>query len=85
MLNALSPADLALDLLSGPACRIDGPGLEFAVLASVLNHLGEPLSAVVCGEFSVGEGISKVTGIVSIDRREFRTVYLPNNTHRSSH
>jgi hypothetical protein len=63
LLNALSSTDLALDLLSSPACRIDGSCLEFTVLACVLDHLGKPLSAVICGEFSVGKCISKVTGI----------------------
>ena len=85
MLNALRPANLALDLLAGPACRIDGSGLELAVLASILDHLGEPFSAVVGLEFSVREGIGKVTEIVSADRREGLTVYLPYNTHRGSH
>lgn len=66
MLDALRSADLALDLFAGPACRIDGSGLEFAVLASILNHLGEPVCAVVGLKFSMGEGIGEVTEVVSI-------------------
>jgi hypothetical protein len=85
LLNALRSADLALDLLTGPTCRIDGSGLEFAVLASILDHLGKPLCAVVGGELSMRESISKVTEVVSVGRRKGRTVYSPNNTHGSSH
>ncbi len=70
MLDALGSADLALDLLAGPACRIDGSGLEFAVLASILDHLGKPVCAVVGLELSMGEGVGEVTKAVSIARRE---------------
>jgi hypothetical protein len=66
LLNALRPTDLALDLLAGPACCLDGSTLEFAVLASILDHLGEPLCAVVRLELSMRESISKITEIVSI-------------------
>lgn len=66
MLNALRSADLALDLFAGPACRLDGSGLEFTVLASILDHLGKPVCAVVGLELSMGEGIGEVTEVVSI-------------------
>lgn len=81
MLNALRSADLALDLFAGPACRLDGSGLEFAVLASILDHLGKPVCAVVGLELSMGKGIGEVTEVVSIAQRESWTVYSPNNTH----
>jgi hypothetical protein len=70
LLNTLRPANLALDLLASPACCVDSSDLELAVLASVLDHLGEPISAVVGRELSVRKGISKVPELVSIGRRQ---------------
>ncbi len=60
-LNTLGSTDLALDLLASPSCSVDGSGLEFTVLSCILNHLGEPVDTVVCGEFAVRESIRKIT------------------------
>jgi hypothetical protein len=76
LLDALRSADLTLDLFAGPACRIDGSGLEFTVLASILDHLGEPLCTVVGRELSMREGISEVTEFVSVGQREGWTISL---------
>lgn len=84
LLNALSPADLTLDLLAGPAGCLNGSGLEFAILTGVLDHLGEPICTVVGSEFSVREGISKVAEEISIIPRD-QTINSPNNTHGGSH
>jgi hypothetical protein len=65
LLNALAATDLALDLFTGPACSIDGSGLEIAVLASFLDHLGEPVGTVVLGKLAVGESVGKITNGVS--------------------
>jgi hypothetical protein len=40
--------------------------LEFAVLASILDHLGKPVCSIVGLELSMGKGIGEVTEVVSI-------------------
>ena len=65
LLNTLGATSLTLDLLASPACSFDGSGLEVTILASFLNHSGEPFSPVICRKFAVGEGISKIPGHVS--------------------
>ena len=43
---AMSTADLTLDLFASPACGLDGPRRELAVLACILDHCRKPVLAV---------------------------------------
>lgn len=67
MLHALSTPDLTLDLLAGPAGSVNSSRLEFAVLACVLDHGGDPLSTVELREFAIREGIGEITTEVSMN------------------
>ena len=61
LLDTLGSADLTLDLLARPSCGVNRSCLEFTVLSSILDHLGEPVGTVECREFAVREGIRKIT------------------------
>lgn len=58
--------DLTLNLFAGPACGLDGPGGEFSILSSILDHCGEPFLAIKSLELAVWERICKITGDVSL-------------------
>lgn len=62
----MGAADLTLDLLACPACRLDGSGSEVAVLTSILDHCSEPVLAVKALEFAVRERIRKVAVAVRL-------------------
>lgn len=59
--NTLGAANLALDLLSGPASGLDSPGLEFPVGTRLLDQSCKPVLAESVRKLTVGEGIGKVT------------------------
>ena len=63
---AVRSTNLTLDLLPGPTCSLDSTGREFAVLACILDHCGEPFLTIEALEFAAGECIREITVVVSL-------------------
>jgi hypothetical protein len=85
LLDALSATDLTFDLLAGPACGVDGSGLEVSIYSSLFDHLSEPIRAVIIREFAMGEGLREITTMVSIIYHQIQLMHSPNDSHRGSH
>ena len=82
---ALSGIRLLLDLRASPSSSLDRSGGIVAVRTSLLDQLGDPVSAEVVHEFTIGEGVCKIAGgtQVSYNIIKLRGTLglLPNNAH----
>lgn len=79
---------MTLDLLAGPARRLDGALGEVTVRPSVLDHRADPFLSEGFDKLPVGVSVCKVTVIfISLHVQQCTEVQadLPNNTHRRPH
>ena len=56
-------AQLALDLLAGPAGRLDRPRLEFAVCARLLNERCDPVLPENLHQLAAGIGVRQIASV----------------------
>lgn len=59
-----SAAKLTLDLLAGPAGRLNGPRRKFAVGSCVLDHGGHPLLSESLKELAIGVGVREIAEVL---------------------
>lgn len=60
-LSGLLVLSLSFDLLTSPACSLNCASLEVTVALGILDERRDPVSTVVVGIVTVGEGIGQVT------------------------